>query len=96
MTNANHKPIFIHRNYSPTSEVLKQYILPPKTATDIESDINDRLNIVINKSLHSNEVSIVPRRPNWDVKRDWNLKQQNLLSKYERAREEIIKSLIEK
>eukprot|EP00026_Physarum_polycephalum_P020524 Phypoly_transcript_23157.p1 GENE.Phypoly_transcript_23157~~Phypoly_transcript_23157.p1 ORF type:complete len:183 (-),score=48.30 Phypoly_transcript_23157:40-543(-) len=82
------------RNYIPRDPVLrklrrKKYAVPP-----IVSEINKQLKEV-EAASQTNVISLAPKKPNWDLKRDAAKKLEKLERRTQRAIYELLKEKLE-
>lgn len=86
-----HRPIF--RSYKPKDESLIENSLEQKTAGDIESKVEDQLELARTPLIIEDiDISnLAPRKPDWDLKRDLSKKLQILERRTQKAIAELIR-----
>lgn len=85
------RPIF--RSYQPDSEALKEDTLPEAQPGDVADHVKDEISKE-NQGLVINEldfVSLAPRKPDWDLKRDVAPKLDKLERRTQKAIAELIR-----
>lgn len=85
------RPIF--RSYQPESDALKEDVVPEAKAGDVSEHIKDEI-AKENQGLVINEldfVSLAPRKPDWDLKRDVAPKLDKLERRTQKAIAELIR-----
>ena len=81
------------RSYQPESDALKQDVVPEAKPGDVSEHIKDEISKE-NQGLVVNEldfVSLAPRKPDWDLKRDVAPKLDKLERRTQKAIAELIR-----
>ena len=81
------------RSYQPESDTLKQDVVPEAKPGDVSEHIKDEI-AKENQGLVVNEldfVSLAPRKPDWDLKRDVAPKLDKLERRTQKAIAELIR-----
>lgn len=81
------------RNYIPKSQALKRFVKPAPTLvgeTEIAVMHEVRAAVTEFHRQQSEPLSILPKRPNWDLKRDLNKKMESLDRRTEAALAELL------
>ena len=81
------------RSYQPESEVLKEDALPEAAPGDVSEHVKEEI-AKENQGIVINEldfISLAPRKPDWDLKRDIAKKLEKLDKRTARAIGEIIR-----
>jgi len=85
------KPVF--RSYQPESDILKEDAIPEATPGDVSEHVKDEI-AKENQGIVINEldfVSLAPRKPDWDLKRDVAPKLDKLERRTQKAIAELIR-----
>src|SRR5690606_30601708 len=84
------------RNYKPFDGGLKDFIVPPKAVVEDQMWIDQEIRDVVESSHNVDEyiLNIVPKKVNWDLKRDIAPKLQVLESQTKRAIAELVREKI--
>lgn len=81
------------RNYVPQDEKLQQYKLSRAEIPDLTEKIEKNLAIIANKEPELNDLSLAPKKVNWDLKRDIKSKLDKLEIRTQRAVIEMMSKL---
>ena len=82
------------RNYIPKSRELKQFVRPASTLvgeTEIEIMHDVRASISEFHRQQAEPLNVIPKRPNWDLKRDLGKKLETLERRTEAALAELLR-----
>ena len=85
------RPVF--RSYQPESEVLKEDALPEAAPGDVSEHVKEEI-AKENQGIVINEldfISLAPRKPDWDLKRDVAPKLDKLERRTQKAIAELIR-----
>merc|ERR1740129_462470 len=83
------------RNYVPRTPELKERCLPKVTSAEIEDEIDGLITDALEKAEDQDAVlTIAPKKPNWDLKRDVERKMQVLQARTDRAVVQLIRQRI--
>ena len=85
------RPVF--RSYQPESDILKEDAIPEATPGDVSEHVKEEIEKE-NQGLVINEldfVSLAPRKPDWDLKRDVAPKLDKLERRTQKAIAELIR-----
>ncbi|XP_062519956.1 coiled-coil domain-containing protein 12-like [Corticium candelabrum] len=87
------RPILKFRNYKPKDETLQNLQMPRAKPESVDEQIEQHLNAAKEKesSKEVNLLSLAPRKPDWDLKRDVAKKLEKLERRTQRAIVELIR-----
>jgi len=88
---ANELPSPRFRSYLPENEELKEKVLPPAKPVDVESEIQDQLVDTTNVIEDLDFKKLVPKKADWDLKRDIEKKLDRLERRTNKAIAELIR-----
>src|SRR5574343_224285 len=89
------KPL-IFRNYVPRSEDLRDFIIKaPTTVAEVELNIEREIRSSLKEfdKQQKEPLTLIPKKPNWDLKRKLNEKLESLESKTEKSIRQIKKQI---
>eukprot|EP00657_Telonema_sp_P-1_P007756 TRINITY_DN27920_c0_g2_i1.p1 TRINITY_DN27920_c0_g2~~TRINITY_DN27920_c0_g2_i1.p1 ORF type:complete len:115 (+),score=21.84 TRINITY_DN27920_c0_g2_i1:59-403(+) len=95
MGEGNDEPTIRFRNYQPRNEKLKAACLPLTVAPPLHKELLEMCLEQVKESetdIKNGVLSIQPRKPNWDLKRDVQKKLDKLRKRTDRAILEIVRT----
>lgn len=82
----------VFRNYVPRTEDLRDFVIKaPTTVAEVELNIEREIRFSLKEfdKQQKEPLTLVPKKPNWDLKRKLNEKIETLESKTEKSIREI-------
>ena len=86
----------VFRNYVPRTEDLRDFVIKaPTTVAEVELNIEREIRSSLKEfdKQQKEPLTLVPKKPNWDLKRMLNEKAETLESKTEKSIREIKKQI---
>merc|ERR1711934_976415 len=93
MADEDDRPKFVFRNYRPHNEDLKKFVVEPPAVPDLEKELVEMCleQVQADEAAREGQLTIQPRKANWDLKRDVAKKLEKLDKRTQRAIFDIIR-----
>merc|ERR1711934_407488 len=96
MADEDDRPKFVFRNYRPHNEDLKKFVVEPPAVPDLEKELVEMCleQVQADEAAREGQLTIQPRKANWDLKRDVAKKLEKLENRTRKAIVEMIREKI--
>merc|ERR1711934_597939 len=96
MADEDDRPKFVFRNYRPHNEDLKKFVVEPPAVPDLEKELVEMCleQVQADEAAREGQLTIQPRKANWDLKRDVAKKLEKLEKRTQQAVFELIRDKI--
>mmetsp|Transcript_7723 Transcript_7723/g.14614 ORF Transcript_7723/g.14614 Transcript_7723/m.14614 type:complete len:104 (+) Transcript_7723:1969-2280(+) len=87
----------VFRNYVPRHNALKEFVVPaPTIVGETEMTVERAIHQTLEEFAQEAPIDIVPRKPNWDLKRELSQKLAKLQVATDRAIVELVRRSVQK